>query len=620
MKTVRLKNMIRAAASRGPARLFIFWLSVLLWAAAPGFRSLSPVPSLSAAVPVKFTYQGNIRQNGFLVNGQREMLFRVYDSSFSAVPLWTSAAMDVTVSTGVFKADLEPVIADWETGGLWLELEIAGNTLSPREELTSSPYAINSLMLSGKRYTTAASAPVDAAQGDLWMDTVTGTLKFWNGSVWMLTSGSGIPGNHAYTHGPGSSDPITALGTHTVSGTLTFDEVGEIAVAGGVSGLAISTHVFIGGALNPYSGLAIGGAGYGVSIASSVTGGWFYGDGAGLLNLNASNIVSGQLGGDRIGPGVLVSTHIANNTITRFNMGPSGCANGQLLKWDNAGQVWICADDSFGAGGSEIDPLSVHNQDTLQANTTFYVSSGTVNHFTVNDRFDSHGPSTVRRPGSGDFLEALNVFTPQMADGLNGGLIRFGRQDLANQSGYLSFVGAAAAGGEYVSIGIKNAENLLTIKGDRNVGIGTADPWEPLEISRGGGGAGIRFYSPGVAEYKIGIPAGDGSLRIANTDALAKGQHSPQGITIDASNSVGVGGAAAAGAKFAVAGSPSDSYSMAVGAGADPYQVVVATSGAVGIGIGTPRAKMEVKGGENSGEYIMIFNSGDRPAAWLRNK
>jgi hypothetical protein len=50
------------------------------------------------------------------------------------------------------------------------------------------------------------------------------------------------------------------------------------------------------------------------------------------------------------------------------------------------------------------------------------------------------------------------------------------------------------------------------------------------------------------------------------------------------------------------------------------HQVVVSTSGAVGIGTETPRAKVEVSGGEDSGEYIMIFNSGTKLAAWLRNK
>ncbi|HOI43102.1 MAG TPA: hypothetical protein PK523_09175, partial [Elusimicrobiales bacterium] len=508
------ENERNGQGGTSPLRLLAFSAALLLAAAVPP----------EAAVPVKFTYQGNLRQNGFLVNGTRGMSFRLYDSSGAAAALlWTSPDYSVEVSTGVFRVTLEPVVPDWESGSLWLELVVESVPMSPREEITSSPYAVNSLLVGGKRYTTAASAPSDSNVGDLWMDTVTGTLKFWNGSLWMLTSGSGVPGVHAYTHGPGSSDPITALGTHTVTGKLVFDAVGAIEAAGGVAGLTISTHVFIGGVLNPYSSLAVGGPGYGVSIASAVAAGWFHGDGSGLTGLNASHLASGWMNGDRLAPGVLVSSHIADGSLTRFDLGPSGCANGQVLKWDNAGQTWICSDDSIGAGGGEMDPLSVHNQDTLQANTTFYVSSGTVNYFTVNERFDSYGPSTVRRAGSMDYLDALSVYTPGMADGLNGGLIRFGRQDAPNQSGYISFVGGPVAGSEYISIGIKNAETILAIAGDRGVGIGTSDPLEPLELSSVGGGAGIRFNSPGSAEYKIGVPVGGDSLLISNTDGLAKG-------------------------------------------------------------------------------------------------
>ena len=57
-----------------------------------------------------------------------------------------------------------------------------------------------------------------------------------------------------------------------------------------------------------------------------------------------------------------------------------------------------------------------------------------------------------------------------------------------------------------------------------------------------------------------------------------------------------------------------------MGAGAAPYQVVVTTSGALGVGTALPRARLEVSGQENAGSYIMIFNSGAKLAAWLRNK
>ena len=446
MKKVEAGKIIANRLLTGLGR--VLFLSVLFTAVC-GLRPAA----LSAEVPVKFTYQGNLRQNGFLVNGQRAMVFRIYDSSTSVTELWTSQPYSVSLSTGVFRATLEPVIADWQSGSMWLELEIEGNRMSPREELTSVPYAINSLMLSGKRYTSAAAAPPGVVPGDLWYDSAAKLVSFWDGAAWLPTSGSGLPGAHALTHAGGGADPITALGTHTVTGYIT--------------------------------------------VSSSVSAGWFAGDGSGLYNLDASKITLGSLSGDRIG-NVIVSTHIvdgtitgqdiADDTITRAKLNQSGCANGDILQL--SGTQWVCG--SGAAAGLEVDPLSIHNQDTLQAGTTFYVSSGTVNDFNVNS-----------------------------------------------------------------------------------------------------------------------------SLKVMGT-ALLRGGAGQEGLTVGAAGNVGVGVAAAA-ARLEVKGADTQNYSLAVGTGT-AHQLVVSTSGAVGVGTDNPRARMEVTGLEDSGEYIMIFNSGPKVAAWLRNK
>ncbi len=444
MKDIGTVKMMRNRLLTGLGRVLSF--SGLLLVACVSGPAL-----LSAEVPVKFNYQGNLRQNGFLVNGQRSMVFRVYDSSTAAAEIWTSPAYNVSLSTGVFRVTLEPSISDWQTGNLWLELEIEGNRMSPREELTSSPYAINSLMLSGKRYTTAVSTPTASAPGELWYDSSSGLVKFWNGAAWVPTSGSGVPGLHAFTHAGAGSDPITSLGTHTVTGYI--------------------------------------------NVSSSVSAGWLLGDGSGIYNLDASRISLGSLSGDRIGT-VIVSTHIvdgsiqaqdlADNSITRAKLNQSGCVNGQVLQL--IGGVWSCGS----ASGAEADPLSIHDQDTLQAGTTFYVSSGTVNDLNVNN-----------------------------------------------------------------------------------------------------------------------------SLKVNGT-ALLKGAPGQQGLSVEATGNVGIGMAGAA-ARLEVKGADTQSYSLAVGTGT-VHQVVVSTSGAVGVGTEDPRAKMEVTGAESSGEYIMIFNSGSKMAAWLRNK
>ena len=415
--------------------------------------ALRPI-AISAEVPLKLTYQGNLRQVGFLVTGQRSMMFRIYASSFSTTELWASPAYDIRVSTGVFRVVLEPVLPDWQTGSLWLELDVEGNRMSPREELTSVPYSINSLMLSGKRYTTAASAPAAPVAGELWYDSAVNAVKFWNGGMWVDTSGGGIPGVHAASHAGTGSDPVVSLGTHTVTGYIT--------------------------------------------VSSSVSAGWFYGSGSGLYNLDASKISTGELGGDRIG-NVIVSTHIvdgsilgqdlADGSVSRAKLNRSGCSNGDTLQL--SGAQWVCG--SGASAGLEVDPVSIHNQDVLQAGSTFYVSSGTANDLSANN-----------------------------------------------------------------------------------------------------------------------------SLKVMGA-ALLRGAPGQQGLSVEATGNVGIGLTEAATARLEVKGVDTQAYSLAVGTGA-AHQVIVSTAGAVGIGTETPRAKMEVSGGAGLGEYIIIFNSGFKLAAWLRNK
>lgn len=147
--------------------------------------------SWGAGVPERFTYQGNLREAGVLVTGTRSMRFRLYPAPTGGAPLWDSGATAVALSTGVFRVALAPAGVDWEAAP-WLEVEVDGTVLSPREELTAAPYALDALLHSGKRYTSAATAPGAPAPGDLWYDTAANLLKLWNGSAWTAQAAGGL--------------------------------------------------------------------------------------------------------------------------------------------------------------------------------------------------------------------------------------------------------------------------------------------------------------------------------------------------------------------------------------------------------------------------------------------
>ncbi|MCK5358444.1 MAG: hypothetical protein KAJ48_08620, partial [Elusimicrobiales bacterium] len=223
----------------------------------------------------------------------------------------------------------------------------------------------------------------------------------------------------------------------------------------------------IGGTLNPLSNLNISGAGYSVNISSSLNAGWFYGNGSGITDINASNIISGYLSGDRIGQ-VIVSSHVVDGSITRFKFDRSGCGDGQLLKWDNSVGEWSCAFDDTLAGG-ENDPLSIHISDTLQPDTTFYVSSGTVNNLTVNNNLDVFG--TAKILGS-PTSEGLYV---NSAGNIGVGIL--------NPSAKLEVRGNDSQNYS-LAVGTSSVYNLV-VSTNGNIGVGELNPQAKMEVTGG---------------------------------------------------------------------------------------------------------------------------------------
>ena len=211
--------------------------------------------NIYSEVPVEITYQGNIREKGILISGERNMSFSLYDSTSSTVPLWSSTPTPsaVSISTGVFRVTLKPEIPrDKWNEVLYLEITVEGQKLSPREKITPSVLAINSLLHEGKRYYTSILPPSEAQGGDLWFNSNTGVLYYYNGSGW--TTPSGVPAPHHTTHEPGGGDEITKLGEITFTDDIIISSNTLIRPGVNVSSITISTNVSIEGWLNVKSG------------------------------------------------------------------------------------------------------------------------------------------------------------------------------------------------------------------------------------------------------------------------------------------------------------------------------------------------------------------------------
>ena len=99
---------------------------------------------LIQSVPRILNYQGKLLdRDGVGVNETLAVTFRLYTSETGTSPVWEEVISNVIVRQGLFSVELSgfPDSVDFSVP-YWLEIEIEGERLSPRERLTASPYAL----------------------------------------------------------------------------------------------------------------------------------------------------------------------------------------------------------------------------------------------------------------------------------------------------------------------------------------------------------------------------------------------------------------------------------------------------------------------------------------------
>ncbi|MFA6914202.1 MAG: hypothetical protein WCQ83_03255 [Endomicrobiia bacterium] len=99
-----------------------------------------------ADVPNEIRYNGRVKEYRVDVNGTRSINFKIYDALSGGTAKWESGSKSVAISSGVFSYTLSPDVSlvDWRAKDYYLEIEIDGKKLEPREKLTAVPYALHS--------------------------------------------------------------------------------------------------------------------------------------------------------------------------------------------------------------------------------------------------------------------------------------------------------------------------------------------------------------------------------------------------------------------------------------------------------------------------------------------
>jgi hypothetical protein len=199
----------RPRVGKLPAIRLSFALSVLLLLCA--FHQ-------AAAQGTAFTYQGQLNSNGNLANGAYDMrfaLFNVGSGGASVTGFLTNSA--IPVSNGLFTVSLDFGAGIFNGTTYWLQIGVRSNgtggfsALSPRQELTPTPYAIfaegaNAGGLSG----TIASSNLAGAYG--------GAIIFTNPANGFAGDGTGLTNVNAAALGGLGAGNFWQLGGNNASG------------------------------------------------------------------------------------------------------------------------------------------------------------------------------------------------------------------------------------------------------------------------------------------------------------------------------------------------------------------------------------------------------------------
>ncbi|MBI4518824.1 MAG: hypothetical protein HY699_23770 [Deltaproteobacteria bacterium] len=225
----------------------------------------------AGALGTAFTYQGQLQQSGALANGPCDFRFRLYTAASGGSQVGsTNTLSSVTVTDGLFTVPLDFGAAAFEGSDRWLEIAVACpsgsyTTLSPREQITATPYALfaNSVapgavgtsQLAGDSVdsTKIANGSISAADIDNTsvQQRVTGTCVGGaamsainaNGTVSCASAAGDITGVSAGTglSGGGSSGDVTlnVAVPLVLSGSATGGIVKGTTSAGGPSGIGV---------------------------------------------------------------------------------------------------------------------------------------------------------------------------------------------------------------------------------------------------------------------------------------------------------------------------------------------------------------------------------------------
>jgi hypothetical protein len=113
---------------------------------AGGVSLLASVSAAAQNFGWTFTYQGELKENGQLVNGNRAMTFRLFDDAAGTIQVGNDIAQNVAVTNGKFTVNLDftegnTIAGIFDGSDRWVQVQVGATILTPMQKIQTTPHA-----------------------------------------------------------------------------------------------------------------------------------------------------------------------------------------------------------------------------------------------------------------------------------------------------------------------------------------------------------------------------------------------------------------------------------------------------------------------------------------------
>jgi len=204
-------------------------VAILFWAGAVSGQTTS------------FSYQGRLTDGGTAANGNYDLQFTLFDSAAGGAQIGaTQTVPTVAVASGIFTVQLDFGAGAFPGANRFLEISArlsgsgAFTTLSPRQQITSTPYAVRSLNASSADTISANALPAGSSN---YIQNTTTTQAGANFNI----GGNGVIGGDLTVSGAGNGIIFADASKQTTAGVTGSGIAGTVPLWGSTKGLTFTT-------------------------------------------------------------------------------------------------------------------------------------------------------------------------------------------------------------------------------------------------------------------------------------------------------------------------------------------------------------------------------------------